>query len=426
MFLFHPVPETSHSCPDCALPLQSQGWKIPGVRVMADLVCETCGKEFYGDLPVGHGLHYPMLLDKKTGHVHDKYGVSWFAQSLERSYFEKAESSISMEVEQFRLLKNIIIVNCLDSYYGHCLLKLLNVQYYLENYDGCDVVVLVPRFLRWLVPEGVAAIWAIDLSLAEAQGWYESLDLEIKRILAPYEKASVSIGFSHPHMDDFNIVNFSRVNPFELNGWQEKISQPVVSFIWRDNRCWVGNRRDKNFLQKLRDKLKPETVQQVQISTITEFANQLRSRHPDVQFAVVGLGDLGGFPEWIKDMRMRRLTEQDEKEWCKQYAKSHVVVGVHGSNMLLPSAHAGATVELVPSARWGNLVQDVLPRDRDVRFNLFTQRFVPEESSPETLARCVSSLFTSGRGMMVNFTKPYVDHDKVSRNPSMVAKARFE
>jgi len=30
--------------------------------------------------------------------------------------------------------------------------------------------------------------------------------------------------------------------------------------------------------------------------------------------------------------------------------------------MLLPSAHAGAAVDLVPQDRWGNVLQDVLPR----------------------------------------------------------------
>ncbi|HEX8685798.1 MAG TPA: hypothetical protein VF654_04825, partial [Pyrinomonadaceae bacterium] len=67
--------------------------------------------------------------------------------------------------------------------------------------------------------------------------------------------------------------------------------------------------------------------------------------------------------------------------------------GVHGSNMLLPSAHAGGVVELIGPERWGNLTQDILFRDTsDCREALFRYRFVDELTPPPDLARLIGLL----------------------------------
>ncbi|HVF57329.1 MAG TPA: hypothetical protein VM934_14335, partial [Pyrinomonadaceae bacterium] len=69
------------------------------------------------------------------------------------------------------------------------------------------------------------------------------------------------------------------------------------------------------------------------------------------------------------------------------------VVGVHGSNMLLPSAHAGGVVELMGPERWGNFTQDILFRDAgDCRETLFRYRFLDERTPPPALARLVNMM----------------------------------
>lgn len=45
-------------------------------------------------------------------------------------------------------------------------------------------------------------------------------------------------------------------------------------------------------------------------------------------------------------------------------------MGVHGSNMLLPSAHARATLVLMPRKRWGNFIQDILFQEPNPRLAL--------------------------------------------------------
>jgi hypothetical protein len=62
------------------------------------------------------------------------------------------------------------------------------------------------------------------------------------------------------------------------------------------------------------------------------------------------------------------------------------VIGIHGSNMLLPSAHAGMTIDLMPKDRWGNYAQDILFHETDHRLTAYKYRFVPMESSVTLVA----------------------------------------
>jgi hypothetical protein len=129
---------------------------------------------------------------------------------------------------------------------------------------------------------------------------------------------------------------------------------------------------------------------------VSELAEELRRDLPALDFAVAGLAGaegLGDLPAWVRDMRRARLDEDAERVWCERYAASHLVVGVHGSNMLLPSAHAGGVVELIGPERWGNFTQDVLFRGvADCRETLFRYRFIDELTPPSTLARLLSMI----------------------------------
>jgi hypothetical protein len=111
-----------------------------------------------------------------------------------------------------------------------------------------------------------------------------------------------------------------------------------------------------------------------------------------IDFAVAGIGQAGALPDWISDLRLIKLDAGAERAWCERYAKSHLVVGVHGSNMLLPSAHAGGVIELISADRWGNFLQDILLRESDPREMFFRYRFVPHSTSPEDLAQLAASM----------------------------------
>ena len=69
--------------------------------------------------------------------------------------------------------------------------------------------------------------------------------------------------------------------------------------------------------------------------------------------------------------------------------------------MLLPSAHAGAAVELIGPERWGNFTQDILFRQPDdCRGTFFRYRFVPDPTPPLALAQLVSLLLKGREGFL--------------------------
>jgi hypothetical protein len=110
----------------------------------------------------------------------------------------------------------------------------------------------------------------------------------------------------------------------------------------------------------------------------------IRKDLPEAEFYVVGLGKTGSFSGYATDHRQREVNSLVETAWCEVYAKSHVVVGVHGSNMLLPTALAAGCVEILPEDRYGNMVQDLSVRYSD-RLQLFFYRFADQFACPKSV-----------------------------------------
>jgi hypothetical protein len=396
----HPFTDAEHVCPYCRVRLGVKGWHVPGMRNLADLLCERCGRAFYGDLAAGQALYTPMLLEKATGAVHDAHGVEWFAGWLRDSYARRADESVPFDVQERRAVtRPVVLLNCLDTLYGHSLLKLLNAQFHLDRHTDVDLVVMVPTPLAWMTPDGVAQVWSVGLPLRRGTEWNEWLAREIRRRVEAFGQVSLSHALSHPPPGEFDIERFTRVKPFPLGEWDARLERPTVTFIWRDDRPWhaptdaaPSTRRER--LKRLIASQSPPKAEQFEL--VSELAETLRRDLPALDFAVAGLAEdegRGKLPEWIRDLRRTTLDDDAEREWCERYAASHVVVGVHGSNMLLPSAHAGGVVELIGPERWGNFTQDVLFRDAgDCRETLFRYRFVDELTPPAVLARLVNMI----------------------------------
>lgn len=367
-------PVIDAACPACAAPLRAHGWYMPGMRMLARARCTGCGHDWFLDLPAGQGIYSPVVLDPATGAVHDRTGVPWFADWLRLSYRDRsAESPPFKVIRHAPITRPAVLINCIDMLYGHAVLKLLNAQQYLDS-GSVDVLLLVQPCLRPLIPGGVAEVWEVDLPLAEGTAWSDGLAAVIAAQAERFAELRLAPVHPHIHPRTFAIERFSKVTPFALAAWHEK---PVgtVTFIWREDRPW---RPGGGLLRR------------GQTGAVVAFFEALRRLLPGLDAAVAGLGDPGGLPDWIADMRARRPEGEIERSWLRRYAASHAVVGMHGSNMLLPSAHAGSTFELLPEERDGNVLQDILPNGTDPRDILFRYRFVRPDIAPAKLARLVA------------------------------------
>lgn len=382
-------------CPNCHSALAASGFLITGMRNLADFHCSRCESEFYGDLPAGQALYTPILLDKKSGAARDDFNVGWFADWLADSYKKRTNEPLGFEARKFAEVKNkVVFLNCLDTLYGHSLLKLLNAQHYIDRQPDASLIVMAPPFLEWLLPEGVAEAWIVELPLRRGTEWNDWLACEIGERLESFAEVYLSVAFSHPHIEDFDIERFTGVASFPLENFGGRRKNPVVTFIWREDRLWEtqNDSTTARFDQiKRRLGLSQERTNE-QTRKIIKFAEYLRGEFPALDFAVAGLGKVGGLPDWIADLRLTKLDAEAERAWCERYAASHLVVGVHGSNMLLPSAHAGGVIELIGAERQGNFLQDILFRRADAREMFFRYRFVPHSTAPEDLAQLASTM----------------------------------
>jgi len=77
---------------------------------------------------------------------------------------------------------------------------------------------------------------------------------------------------------------------------------------------------------------------------------------------------------------------------------------------LLPSAHAGMTIDLIDE-RWGNFAQDILYQERDPRMATFRYRFLPYQTSNDTLAYIAAVMLQKWFNFKSQMTADLVNSD---------------
>ncbi len=390
-----PAPE-GVVCPACGQGgVTPVGSVWPGIHVMGRYACPGCGKDFLRDFPVGFAVDHPMAIGLPDGPLYNPTnGPGWIHVPLFESFRAPNQEPVKVERIVHRECRRVVILNTLDYLYGHVLLKLYNAPYYLDNHPDVGLVLLVPRMFQWLVPDGVAEVWVVDQPLSKAQRWSTAIDAFVQEQLPRFDEAFLGMGFAHPEFSGLNIERFSGVAPFPMEAFTTR--PPHVTFVVREDRLWFPGPVAK-FLYKVWGKLGLRgTVGwyhvHAQDRLVKRTMERVRRLVPGVRFSVVGLGEPGGLGADVEDLRTKRMNKETELAWCRAYARSHVVVGVHGSNMLLPTAHAAGCVEILPYDRYGNMVQDISVRWSD-RMQLFLYRFVDEFASPRAVARHVHGIF---------------------------------
>jgi hypothetical protein len=377
-------PQIQHgsNCPYCRAPLAPEKVLWQGIHICTVSKCNNCSAEIIGDLAIGQAIFTPFQVDARSGRLFPENGAaaSWFGEPFLRSLENpKHGDEIQCEIEKILHCKKVIILNCIDFLYGHSLLKLLNAEIHLEKNREFGLILIIPKFLRWMVPDGVAEIWTVDVPLYMARNYYPKLDQIIQKECERFDEIYVSSAHSHPK--NFNITKFSRVqkHDFSQNNFR-------VTFIWREDRIWVKH----HFIFLILCKLKLTSLPLfIQYYKIRKLFRVLRKNIPFAIFTVAGLGKKYSFPEWIDDKRVRCFDNDLERQTCEIYSESRLVIGIHGSNMLLPSAHAGMTLDLMPIDRWGNIAQDILFQEVDNRIAAFRYRYLPIDITIKNLVRII-------------------------------------
>jgi len=407
MITIVPIQKRLAECPNCnSTNTETKRILFPGIHVVSESVCKDCSLTFIQDLPVGHACYYPVSIDTASQKVYDPYAVDWFTKNFVHSYFNQESSAVKIERIIRKEQSDVIIINCLDYLYGHVLLKLFNVYFYKRQHPDLGLVVIVPKNYVWLVPDYVDEVWSVDLKLSQFKKWNTSLDDQFQTFVATFKTVQLAYNFPHAYTEDLPIQDFTKVSPFLIESFGEKIL--TATFIYRTDRLWHQNKLEyftylvcrKIGLLKYIDAL----FFYLQNKRIEKVEAILRSQYPEMTFNVAGLGKVGSFNSRINDLRVLTPDIEKELEWCRVYAESHVVIGIHGSNMLLPTGHAAAFVELLPMDRTGNLTQDIITRYKG-RVALFMGRFISDRSTPALVAGQVTAIY-KGWPLFNQYTSP--------------------
>lgn len=394
MIEIYPSIQHQSNCLHCGTLLKHVGILWQGMHICVNSKCPNCAAEFVEDIKVGHATTMPYQIDLKRGLVSgNEEAKYWLGNSLLESLQNPQNKEIKITKEVFKTYPNIILLNCIDFLYGHCLLKLLNAQRHLENNPDCGLIVIVPKLLRWMVPDGVAEVWTVDISLKKSRSYYPNLNQFIQEDLKRFNKVYVSKAYSHPSRVD--IAKYTRIPQHDFGKESFKIT-----FVWREDRTWCNS-----LLFRLLRKLKLlHLALLLENWKVRRLLKQIKFKIPSATLAVAGLGKKTKFPQWIEDWRVEKFDETTEREICKVYSESRLLIGVHGSNMLLPSGHAGMTIDLMPKDRWGNFAQDILYQETDPRLASFRYRYLPSQTSVAEIAYIASSMLLYWFEFSLNMT----------------------
>jgi len=375
MIRIHPEIQNLFDCPVCAAALDLRGFAVTGMRNLVEGACAACRRRFLVDMPTDQALFTPVAVDPDAREVFDPAQVRWFSDLLLRSLDQRSDDAIPIVKTRNRDADRLLLVNCLDYIYGHAFEKLLNVQRFLDHPSDLAVWLLVPRPLAHLVPEGVAEVWTVDLPWRRLAQWNVSLEQQVRERAQASAEAYLAVTYPQLHASHYDLDRFlGAARPAETAG----LGSPVVAFAYREDRLWGGSIN-------------------AQQHNIEQLHRLLAAAYPGLSFVLVGFGRKGAFPPAIVDRRTDRFDPAVEQSWLRLLARADCAIGVHGSNMILPSALARHVVELMPVDRFANFLQDLQfaasidPAQVLFRYRLIYGSRTLEDVRPEIVAALVQT-----------------------------------
>ena len=380
------------ACPACGHKQSSQGELLfQGIHVLAVYTCVGCGAPFYRTLPAGHDLLFPASFSRNGTHLQcDPSAHGWLITPLLRSLFKGETMEAPLETTVHDHHADAIILNCLDNRFGHSFAKLWNATILKERYPSHSIIIFIPSALRWLVPDGMSEVWTFNAPLRDMGRHITNLDAAVKQAMVRFQTVRLSPAYTHLAPDKIDLRRMLRTDPFDLAQFAAR--KPTITFVLREDRFWQSSPIEF-FLFKVAVKfnLPKRLFVWRQNYLANKTAGRIRKQLPEASFSAVGIGRHGRLTSCIADHRKDRLTTTDEHLWCQLYAASHVIVGVHGSSMLIPTALGAGFVEILPRYKIRHIGEDI-SLNYSSRYMLFLGRHVDQYATTRLVSRHVVSM----------------------------------
>ena len=138
MIQIKPTIEQQGTCPGCGKEINPFRVLWQGQHTCGVFKCPSCQTLFLEDFKMMFSIDAPFQVNLSTGQLIQLYGsadyVGWFGKPLRQSVGNpQAYPNLTMKVEKIKEHQEVVILNCLDFLYGHSLIKLLDIEYYLEQ-----------------------------------------------------------------------------------------------------------------------------------------------------------------------------------------------------------------------------------------------------------------------------------------------------
>lgn len=405
----HPQLKYETHCPLCDSNVRASDWSIPGLWNLAKIYCYSCKKHFWTDFPFGVGVLAPCFVDIDSGETIRPDGPQWYADLTATAWRKSTRKNIEIQVETRYRAKHICLVNCLYPWWGDAVSLLLRINQVRRSSD-LDIVVVITSNLRWLVPDYVAEVWTIETEFSTRNEstceWNLELSEKIRALVSAHDSCYIPVIFQPAHLTQAELIDFTDIQPFPRHEWNQRLeSKPTVTFMWRSERCWSGEPLGTRWLdsrigrswvlrplsQSYKRQLDRQAIKE-QLRRVITLANELKAKIPNLDFGVCGIGKAEKLPAWITDLRSDAIGPGTNQLWCQRGSQSHVLIGVHGSNINLPSGHAGAVLELVPSDKLRNVLTTFLVTCEDPREALYCYRWLPLDTDPHFMSKTILSI----------------------------------
>jgi hypothetical protein len=432
----HPQIDYRTRTPDGKGEARAVEWSMPGLWTFAKCLPDTGGNPFYVDLPWSMGVQSPTSVDAVTGAITAPPSQHWYADNLAAAWQDRLTKPVEIAVVTRRPVKRAVLVNCLYPWWGDAvnLLWRVNQLKSLKLAErGISIVALITPAMKWLLPPEIDEAWVVPDGVSFNRKWNDGLDAAIHIRVAQLEECYLPALFQPTVMTPDEVRANTGITPFPREEWIERLREkPVVTFMYRPDRCWspqaslwhgIENRLPRGRMGRLRLKLakfQAESDMMAQYRQLIDLANTLRRRFPKLEFAVCGNGTKMALPSWINDLRVDKPDANSNRASCEQCARSHVFVSVIGSHMVLPSAFAGAVINLAPRPMWWDALNCWFQTTDDPRESQFCYRLLPINTTPVQLADIVTI-------QMLNFPiNHFAYHERYAHplSPEEVARVR--
>lgn len=394
MWSLKPYKSPPSKCPKCSH--ENAGFTkhiFTGVHILGEGTCDICGTNYFHNWPIGHGLEFPISFTNNGLARYPPKAYHWMARPLIRAVKKGLKVTVTVRRDVRKRIKQALLLNCLDPCYGHVIWKLFNTYHHQRVSSPQGVVVLIPESCAWMVPDHVAEIWAVDVPLRDINFQIDSLDLFVQEVSDNYDTLQMLPVFTHIDHQEIEFYQYFRTEPFQISEFS--IKRLCVTFIWREDRFWLRTRLEE-WLSFAATKFSIDWLGRWflyrQLRAMVRVANQVKLELPAAIFKITGLGTWGTFPEYFEDLRQLNMTEDSEKKWCQAFAQSHLVVGVHGSNMMIPTALSAGFIELLPTHKIPFISEDILMKHPG-RYQTFLGRHLNMFTSTRFITRHIISIY---------------------------------